>query len=410
MQLAFDYHNGQYCLVHDRKYYPLSAWANPHAGPVFVYNGNYILERLEQIASVLPPRTTLHYAVKANNNANILRMLKQKTNIGVDVVSSGELTHALACGFRPEQVVFSGAGKSKAELEYAIKIGPRLINVESLSELKRIGDMAKSQNKVVALALRLNPDVEVATHPYIQTGARENKFGIDIAQLAEALTLIKGQGVSLQLKGLAMHIGSQMMSAEGFVQASKRIIEVFRELKSQGFALSVLDVGGGWGVDYLSSGDKDTQLIESFGKELKALAPQVDADIILEPGRILVARAGVLLTQIEYIKKTPYKNFLIVDSGIHHFVRPALYQAYHRILPLREQSEDQNSEVYDVVGPLCESSDVLGRERALQGLQEGDFLVVCDTGAYGSSMSSNYNLRGLAREILVLDGNVKEYL
>lgn len=373
--------------------------------PTYVYSRKGLMERVSQFQSILAKnlqqRFFIHYAVKANAHPELLKMMKTQ-NLGVDVVSGGELKKSLEAGFTPQQMIFSGVGKTKEEIRFALRSQIKQINVESVSELRRIAELAVELKIKAPVVLRLNPAVDPKTHPYISTGFRENKFGIEESALGECLALLR-KFPDLHLMGLSTHIGSQLTEFSALREAFQKMRIQFETLRGQGFQLSTFDVGGGLGIDYQLTSSKDIELMEQYGQVLAQELAGLEAQIQFEPGRILVGRCGVLLTQVQYIKKTPYKNFVICNSGMHHLLRPALYQAYHRIFPLEQRPEENSSEKWmaDVVGPICESSDFLGRDRAFSGLIEGDWLCVAEAGAYGASMASQYNAFPLPREIFV---------
>ncbi len=369
--------------------------------PTFVYSRKGFIDRLgyfqNTVAKSLSQRFSIHYAVKANAHPELLSLFKMQ-GIGADVVSGGEMKKALDCGFSPIQIIFSGAGKTKEEIRQALNTGIRQLNVESPSELKRIAEIANTLNKKANVVLRVNPGVDAKTHPYISTGFRENKFGIDETLIPECLDIIRSNP-SVQFLGISSHIGSQITELSVLGEAMVKMRKLFENLRSQGFALTNFDIGGGVGIDYQGPASSDLQTLDTYGQVIKESLAGLDAQIQMEPGRILVARSGVLLTQIQYIKKAPMKNFVICNSGMHHLIRPALYQAKHRIMPiLQKQGEVVKG---DVVGPICESSDFLGKDRELEGVQEGDWLCVAEAGAYGSSMKSGYNAFAPPKEIFV---------
>lgn len=344
----------------------------------------------------------VHYAVKANANSEVLKLMKS-LGAGVDVVSSGEMEHALQFGFEGSDVIFSGVAKSVEEIESAIDYNIKQINVESPQELRRIGEIAKQKNKTMSVALRMNPEVNPVTHPYITTGMSENKFGMDRSFVPELVRILKEYPQNLHLRGLTMHIGSQLLELDAMEEAIKKLMSIYHELEVLGFKMESLDIGGGVGVHYDSMGEEeDFKTIAEYGQRVLSCLKDFPGEVMIEPGRVLVARAGVLLCQVEYIKETAYKTFAIVNTGMHHLMRPALYQAQHRILPLQLQS-GVDTKVYDVVGPICESTDYLAKNRPLQELKQGDFLAICDAGAYGYSMANNYNHHPLPKEIILQD-------
>jgi diaminopimelate decarboxylase len=369
--------------------------------PTYVYSRKGMMDRLglyqSTLARNLEQRHQLHYAVKANSHPDILKMMNQ-LGLGADVVSFGELKKCLDAGFSAQKVIFSGVGKTKEEIRGALNAGIKQINVESVSELKRISELAAGLNKKATVVLRVNPAVDPKTHPYISTGFHENKFGIDEVNVGECLDVIR-QSKSLHLVGLSCHIGSQLMEFSALREAIQKLRKMYESLRGQGFALTVFDVGGGVGINYQSFADTDHLVLENYGQALKKELSGLEGLIQFEPGRFLVARSGVLLTQVQYIKKTPFKNFVICNAGMNHLIRPALYQAQHRIFPLIKR--DGEVLKADVVGPICESSDFLGKNREFTGLQEGDWLAITDAGAYGYSMVSLYNSFPLPKEILI---------
>ncbi len=369
---------------------------NRGSSPAYVYSKAGLNERVLAFLSQLKALTQtvgVHYAMKANSHPELLKILKAQA-LGVDVVSGGELKIALENGFSPEKIIFSGVGKTKAEIEFALKTKIKQLNVESLPELERIGSLGIQ----AAVVFRLNPNVDAKTHPYISTGFKENKFGIDESQIPEFLACLK-KYPTLELKGISSHIGSQIADLAVISEAIKKMRKLFDSIQEAGFKLSVFDVGGGVGIDYAKDASSDLERIANYGKILSEDLKGLNAEIQMEPGRILVARSAVLLTQVQYIKKTPHKNFVICDSGMNHLMRPALYQAEHRIL--QAQKKNGSELLADVVGPVCESSDVMGKNRSFVGLSEGDWLAIADTGAYGASMMSDYNAFPRAEEIFI---------
>jgi diaminopimelate decarboxylase len=373
--------------------------------PFYVYDLDDVAQRIDWFRSAMGSRLHLHYAVKANSHPAILRLMKAR-GLGADVVSIGEMERALECGYAAKDVVFSGVGKSTHEIRRALQLQVGQINIESEPEARRIAAVAKELGQVAPIAIRLNPDVEATTHPYIRTGFRENKFGVDEADLPPLLKFIDSQPTTLRLQGLSLHIGSQIRDLTSFREAFTKTQRVFRNLH-QRFALKTFDIGGGLGIDYSQDGSDDERLVREYLQMVNDLwQGETQVQLLSEPGRILVARCGLLVTQVEYVKRTPYKRFAIVNTGMHHLMRPALYQAVHRIEKLGETSGAAT--LYDVVGPICESSDTLGFDRTLAALSEGETLLIFDTGAYGAVMSSNYNLHPPAKEYVIQAGSLKE--
>jgi diaminopimelate decarboxylase len=349
----------------------------------------------QTLQEALPQKLSCHFAMKSNNHPKIIQIIKSH-NMGVDIVSGGELTRALECGIDASDVVFSGVGKSIDEIQLALSRQVGQFNVESLPELERIEKLAKDQGVMAQVVLRLNPNVDAKTHPYIATGIFDNKFGLNEDQFVFALDIFR-RSKNLQFRGISCHIGSQILDVSVFRESLQFQRSIFEGLRSQGFAVDIFNVGGGLGIDYQNSADSDQQRLRDYahvlGEELKGL----QANIQFEPGRFLVARFGFLLTQVEYIKKTEHKNFLICNSGMNHLLRPALYGAKHRILPVIKRTGE--NEVFDVVGPVCESSDFFAKSLELSPAQEGDWLCIMDAGAYGASMASRYNLFDLPDEV-----------
>ena len=337
--------------------------------------------------------------MKANPNLEILKLMKSH-GLGADVVSIGEFRQALKAGFEASEIIFSGVGKSRAEIKEALENKVFQINCESLAEIKRVAEVSKALGRQTSIGIRINPDIPVDTHPYIATGFRENKFGISLNQLPQVSKIVLESEEALELKGISCHIGSQIMDVNPMVKALESVLRVESELKHSGHAIQYLDLGGGLGVDYQSDDEAaDLKNIAEFGERITPLLKNFKGQVLFEPGRSLVARSGVLLTRVEYVKTNGYKDFIVVNSGMHHLLRPSLYSAYHKIVPLRQS--DKSVKTFDVVGPICESSDVLGYDRNLPIPNEGDWLAVLDAGAYGMSMASAYNLHDFPGEVLV---------
>lgn len=380
------------------KSFSLSKFTRNYKRPVIVYDKQLIKERIQWIQK-WKGLGRLHYAMKANFNLEILKIFKAN-KCGLDVVSLGEMKHAMKAGFKPKDFIFSGVAKSEAELTWAIQNQIYQINIESLSELKKIIAIAAKKKKKVSVGLRVNPEIDAETHPSISTALKHSKFGLDFKVAEEAIRMIS-EIEFVELKALSFHLGSQIMNVHVFQKALDVMKPFYRQAQIICPELDRLDLGGGLGIDYMNCDlDEDKQrwekLQELFTRELK----DIKAFILLEVGRFLVARSGVLLSKVEVIKKTSYdKSFLILDVGMSHLMRPALYQAYHEMRPLKLKVG--NEKVYDVVGPICESTDVLAEDRKFSNIEENDFIAICDVGAYGSAMASNYNLRDAAVEVFV---------
>ena len=400
--MSFEYKKNHLHLVQGSHSVSLMELAKQNAEPFYVYDRDALLERLRFFKKHIAP-AQVFYAMKANSHPQILQAFARE-NIGVDVVSGGEIQLALKAGFTGKDIVFSGVGKTKQEIQLALEKDILQINVESLSELKRIGELARSQSKTAPVAFRMNPNINAQTHPYITTGLRENKFGMDEENLLALKEILHQYSDSLSLQGLTLHIGSQIQNLKPLKDSIRKIIELYKQLQTE-FPLKILDVGGGLGIDYKSDHtDSDLQPIKQYGALLKEFSKGMKGQIITEPGRIITARSACLIGEIQYLKKTPYKNFVILNTGMNHLMRPCLYQAYHRFLPLQKREGDPT--VYDVVGPICESSDVLGRDRLFTELKEGDFLAIMDTGAYGAVLANTYNAHPLPKEIFISQGKI----
>ncbi len=397
MRSGYVFKDSELKLVNSKGFHSLLPFYEAH--PTYVYNLESIKQRISSYQTALKGvDSKIHYAVKANSHDSILSLMKD-SDCGIDVVSAGEVKKCLEVGSAASDIIFSGIGKSHDEISFAIKNSVGQINVESLGELKRIQQISNSLKKNVNIGLRLNPDIPVKTHPYIATGFRENKFGVALSQIPEALVLIKDSKY-ISWTSIGAHIGSQILDLDPLKKSMDSLKKIYSFLKNQEVALESIDLGGGLGVDYRSDDEElDFQNIQNYGKLIQDTFKDSGIKIILEPGRSLVARSGVLLMKVEYIKNNGFKNFVIVNSGMHHMLRPALYQAFHRIQPLK--TKESENIVCDIVGPICESSDVLGFDRQIPKPEEGDLLALRDAGAYGASMSSNYNLHGLAKEIVV---------
>ena len=337
------------------------------------------------------------YAVKANSNLAVLNTLA-KLGSGFDIVSLGELERVLRAGGDPAKVVFSGVGKQDHEITRALEVGIHCFNVESENELHRINRVAGASGKQAPVSLRVNPDVDAQTHPYISTGLKENKFGIDIERCHEVYALANSLP-NLDVVGIDCHIGSQLTSVAPFLDALDRVLAHVDKLAAAGIQLKHIDIGGGLGVQYNneappSPGEYAAALLERLGDR--------SLEIVMEPGRAIAANAGIMVTQVEFLKPTSGKNFAIVDGAMNDLIRPSLYSAWQRIIPVSERATDDPTEtrLYDIVGPVCETGDFLGKDRELK-IAEGDLLAVCSAGAYGFVMSSNYNTRNRPSEIMV---------
>lgn len=371
--------------------------ATAHGTPTYVYSAASIDAAFRDYQVALIGRAHLIcYAVKANSNLAILNRLA-RLGAGFDVVSGGELARVVQAGGDPGKVVFSGVGKTRGELALALDKGIRCFNVESESELKQLADVAATQGQVAPVSIRINPDVDAGTHPYISTGLRENKFGVD-ASTARRLYHLARDSEALNPIGLDCHIGSQIMDIAPFLESVDFLIAMIHELSEEGIQLSHLDIGGGLGVSYEAAAPRVSDYIAALLDRLAGL----ELELILEPGRSIVAMAGALLTKVEYLKPTSLRNFAIVDAAMNDLLRPALYGAWQEICPVTPRAGEVRE--WDIVGPVCETADFLGKARPLS-LAEGDLLSIMGAGAYGYSMTSNYNSRPRAAEVMV-DGSV----
>ena len=373
----------------------LTTLADTYGTPCYVYSRATLEQHWHAFEQALISHPHLIcYAVKANSNLAVLNILA-RLNSGFDIVSGGELERVLQAGGKPEKIVFSGVGKTKAEMRRALEVGILCFNIESEMELLRLNHIAGEMGKCAPISVRVNPDVDAKTHPYISTGLKQNKFGIDINIAADiyakATTL-----PHLQIIGIDCHIGSQLTDIQPFVDALQRIMVLVKTLAKMGIPLQHIDVGGGLGVRYQNEVPLEPK---AYMQALNQVLGTTPHQIILEPGRAIAANAGILLTKVEYIKHTANKYFAIVDAAMNDLLRPALYNAWQNILPVQPR-KDKAIQNYDIVGPVCETGDFIGKNRKLS-LREGDLLAVHTSGAYGFTMSSNYNTRLRVAELMV---------
>ncbi|MFP5206787.1 MAG: diaminopimelate decarboxylase [Acidobacteriota bacterium] len=377
----------------------LETLARRFGTPLYVYSAEQIAERLRLFQQALAEREHLVcYAVKANSALAILKLLADR-GAGFDIVSGGELERVLAAA--PEaagRVVFSGAGKTAAEIDLALEAGILEFNVESEAELELLADRARRMKRKARFALRVNPDVFAETHPYISTGLREHKFGVDIRR-APAIYKRGAGNRWLEAHGISVHIGSQIRSADPFRAALERVYGLVRELGREGIALKSVDAGGGLGIDYHGGAFDPAAKVAEWAAAVTGALAGFEGRLLLEPGRFLVAQAGALLTRVLYVKRNGKKTFVIVDGAMNDLIRPALYQAYHEVVPVKLRAG--KARVVDVVGPVCESGDFFAHDRKLAPVEPGDLVAVLDAGAYGMAQSSNYNTRFRPAEVLV---------
>ncbi|MGA6985464.1 MAG: diaminopimelate decarboxylase [Terriglobales bacterium] len=379
----------------------LEGLAARHGTPLYVYSSAMIRARLKAFDHAFHSIPhTLCYSVKANSTLAILRLVAgEEAGAGFDVVSGGELQRVLRVGRKvANKVVFSGVGKTAAEMELAIRSGILLFNIESASELNALSATATRLKKRAAVAVRVNPDVSAKTHPYISTGLHQHKFGVPIPE-ARTLYALAAKQPYLNVAGVSVHIGSQITDVGSFQAALERVADLIRDLRENGHDIRYIDAGGGLGISYEGVQGNVEKQIASYARAVLAPVRGLKLHLLLEPGRSIVGPAGVLLTRVLYRKTNNHKRFLIVDAAMNDLLRPSLYNAYHQIVPVRRES--RKTEITDVVGPICETGDFFARDRKLPVVSEGDLLAILDVGAYGTAFGSNYNTRGRAAEVLV---------
>jgi len=378
----------------------LRALAEEFGTPLYIYSSSYIRDRIRAYRESFP-EALICYAVKANFNPYIVALVKEE-GAGADIVSGGELFISLKAGIEPSRIVYAGVGKTVKELEYAISSDILMFNVESLMELEVLDELAGKLGKKARIAIRVNPDVDPKTHPYISTGMKKSKFGVDIKTAKKEYEHAR-KLKNLQVVGIHCHIGSQILDVSPYIEASQKVVELYYDLIKEGFDIQYLDLGGGLGIKYKpeQSNPEPSDLAEAILPVVK----EVKAKIILEPGRSVVGNAGILLTQVQFVKDKGHKHFVIVDAGMNDLIRPAMYEAYHHIVPV--ERKDRPYIKTDVVGPICETGDFLALDRELQAVERGEYLAVLSAGAYGFAMSSHYNVRPRACEVLVEKGKYR---
>ncbi len=371
--------------------------------PTYVYSHAALTQAYQRYAHAFGEKTRVCYSVKANSNLAILQCFAQ-LGAGFDIVSGGELERVLAAGGNPQRVIFSGVGKTEAEMQRALEVGIHCFNVESESELFRLNQVAKSCDRIAPISLRVNPNIDAKTHPYISTGLKENKFGIpheealNLYQIAHSLSHLK-------VIGIDCHIGSQLTELSPFLEALDRILGIIDALAEKNIQIEHLDIGGGVGIFYQ---DEATINLEEYAAAVRKKLAGHCLTLVLEPGRSLVGNAGVLLTKVEYLKYNAEKNFAIIDAAMNDLIRPTLYDAYHEVLPVVQYESEESSllnKIYDLVGPICETGDFLAKNRVLP-IKEKDILAVLSAGAYGMSMSSNYNTRARPAEVMIKGNDI----
>ena len=380
--------------------------------PLYVYSKNQILENFRGVTD--GQKVTVCYALKANSNPAILKLLAHE-GAGADAVSAGEIHLALKAGFPPEKIVFAGVGKREDEIEFALKHGVHSLNVESVQELQLLSLVALRLNLKARVSLRINPDIDAESHPYISTGLKHNKFGIDARHALEAFK-IAVNSPALDVIGIHTHIGSQITKVEPFVATAQFIVGLVNKLREENIFLSHIDIGGGFGVQYVNALSHEALPVEnstngvpsSVSDVLAAILPVLETtgcSIWIEPGRSLIADAGALLTRVVYVKDNSAKKFVVVDAGMNDLLRPSLYGAYHQVVPVKIETYEH--EKVDVVGPICETGDFLARDRMLSRVKRGDSMAVLTAGAYGFVTTSNYNARPRPAELLVNGDKVR---
>jgi diaminopimelate decarboxylase len=378
----------------------LSSLAKKYGTPLYVYSAGQILDRYQLFSKAFAHRDHLIcYSVKANSNLSILKLLAH-CGSGFDIVSGGELQRILEVNKKAaRRVVFSGVGKTAAEIDLALAAGILIFNVESESEVALLAERASKRRVRARVALRVNPDVFAQTHPYISTGLREHKFGIDIKAARPVYQEIK-RSRYLDPVGISVHIGSQIQTAEPFGAALAGVAQLIRELEADGIQIKFVDAGGGLGIDYRSSAFDPVAEMAKYAAAVERSLEGLQVRLLLEPGRFLIAQAGALLARVLVVKRNGSKTFVITDAGMNDLIRPALYQAHHEILPVTQNPAAQPA-VVDIVGPVCETGDFFARDREIPEVKEGDLVAILDAGAYGMSLSSNYNTRPRPAEVLV---------
>jgi diaminopimelate decarboxylase len=388
----FVYKNGElYC-----EGVPVKSVAKRVGTPFYLYSSNTLANHVRAFTGAFSGVPHLIcFALKSNSNGAVLRLLGRE-GAGADIVSGGELFRALRAGIAPKKIVYAGVGKRQDEIEYALKIGILMFNVESGEELLALDRAAKEMHAKAQIALRVNPDIDPKTHAYISTGLKENKFGIPIEQALEHYRTAKNLS-HVEVVGIHQHIGSQITEIQPFVDAIEKLVSFVKDLRSAGVGIQYINIGGGLGITYK---DETPPLPKELAKAIQPLLKDCGCTLVLEPGRAIVGNAGILVTSVLYHKESGEKRFLIVDAGMNDLIRPSLYEAYHEIKPVIETASSHKA-VVDVVGPICESGDFLAKDREMPEVKQGDLLAVMGAGAYGFSMSSNYNSRLRVAEVMV---------
>ncbi len=378
---------------------PLERLDKEQGTPCYIYSHATLIRHFQAFDRAFASVPHLvAFAMKANSNLAVLRLMASQGG-GADIVSGGELFRALRAGIPPDKIVFAGVGKSRREIRYALESGILFFNVESSAELQTLNDVAQEMGTHARVAIRINPDIDPNTHPYISTGLKKSKFGIG-AEYAEETFTHAASLPCIRVVGVHAHIGSQLTQVSPFVESLKKVVALIETLQSKGMAIRYLNIGGGLGITYSNETPPDPK---AFAEAITPLLQQTRCEIIMEPGRVIAGNAGILLTRVLYLKETDAKKFVIVDAGMNDLLRPSLYDAHHDIVPVR-RSPHAPEHTVDVVGPVCESGDFFAQNRAMPAVKAGDLLAVMSAGAYGFTMASNYNSRPRVPEILVKGG------
>jgi diaminopimelate decarboxylase len=395
--MRFEYKNNKFFCEEIE----ISEISKKFSTPFYLYSASQFSDNFSKIKnSFSSENVNICFAVKSCPNIAILKLL-QGLGAGADTVSEGEIRRALLAGIKPEKIIFSGVGKTKEEISFALSNGIGQINAESIEELELVNEIAGKMGLKAKISIRVNPDVDAKTHEKITTGRKFDKFGIPWEEVF--IIYDKAKTLSnIDIEGLACHIGSQITSIEPYKKAFAKVAEMVNSLKQRGFDIKRVDLGGGIGIRYNEENLVD---ITEYAKTVKDLFLPLNVKIFLEPGRVISANSGALIAEVQYIKHAGGRSFVIIDAGMNDLARPAVYGAYHKILPVVKSESQEN---YDIVGPVCESSDIFGRDRKISSLKNGDLVIILDAGAYGASMSSNYNTRPLISEILVEGSSYKE--
>ncbi|MDG2187941.1 MAG: diaminopimelate decarboxylase [Hyphomicrobiales bacterium] len=371
---------------------------NSNQTPFYCYSASYIENQYDELHSAFDMDIKIFYAMKANSNLSIIKLLLNKGS-GIDVVSGGEIQRSISAGAKGKDIIYSGIGKTDEELKYAIESKIHCINIESQSELIRINDLSKSLGVKQNIAIRINPDVDAKTHIKITTGKAENKFGIEF-DYAKSMYNIASDLKNINISGISVHIGSQITSLKPFKKAYTIIYDMIEDLRNNGHKIDHVDLGGGLGVSY--SAEENIPTFKEYANLIQSIFGNSNIKVYIEPGRLMVANSGLLITKVIDIKTTTQKTFIIVDAGMNDFIRPTLYGSYHEILPVKNNLGTSNK-IYDIVGPICETGDYFAKNRKMNSVKIGSLIAIKSVGAYGSVQSSNYNSRPQIAEILVKD-------